>query len=247
VAKDRLKGKNTDNIDTYIDTSYLFPEILNNTKVKEEYNEKIVSFNNTELNLGSFPSKEYYDTLNDFLITKNPDQLILALRIEDHTIWEDRKNYEKFSRDLYLKQHKKLPEIYEPHIHHPTKLPKNKRELPDYFIVWRTLENWIQYYNPSTDLYKKNTGYKKMVNYLKIKLSCISPLLAIHKEKGMVSFAVCGIYEIQNDDGATSVVQKSKDGLQHYGYHSHPNYRGKKGYILEYSDGSGNKFDYRRT
>jgi len=218
VAKDRSKGKNTDNIDT----SFLFPEILRNKKVKVD---KKATKKFTKI-------PKYFDTLEEYLETENPDKLIDALRIDDYTVWSGRRNYDEFSRKLYLKQH-----------------------IPDYFIVWRTLEHWIKYYNPHTDLYEEYKKYKKddekyrIYKKYKLTVDCtkkylykISPLLAIHKEKKMMSFAGCGVYKIHNVGGTTTVVQKSKDGLLHKGHYSHQNYGGIKGYILEYSDGSGKKF-----
>jgi len=242
VAKDSSKGANQDNIDTSIDTSFIFPEILNNIKVIRKYKEEFISIEGKKISIGSFPSEEYYDALDEFIDTKAPKIFIKALRINDKTIWDGREKYSRLSKKLYIEQHKELPEIYVPFIHQPTKLSNIKAKLPDYFIVWRTLEHWIQYYNPSTDLYKKHSEYKQMVEFLKKQLKNVSPLLAIHKEKSMKSFVLCGYKKYKKDDGSIVIEQISKDGLEHALYHSNSIMGGKKGIVIDYIDGSGKLF-----
>jgi len=221
VAKDSSKGKNTDNIDTYLDTSFLFPEILKNKKVK---------INKKKYNL-SEKTKEYFDNLQKYLDTKDLKKLLLALRIDDHVLWNGRINFQKLLLKLQQKIHKEkygselvFPKCISSELTSLDELPKNITYLPDYFIIWYSLINLSNSYFPVPLNERGEYEHSRKINeYIKNYLNKIYPLLVVNRKKSIIS-PYC---RKDLDRRLSSKDPYLKDGLIH---------GGKKGVVLGYAD-----------
>lgn len=215
MAQKRQNKKTEGKIDTSTDTSFYFPKILNRVKVKEHYTEKFIYIDGKRILVGKYPDRKYYEQLNKFIITKEPKELIKALKIFDNSLWEGREKYIKLLRELYKKQHTKFPKNYNPRIDQPDRLPNNYYTIPDYFIIWRTIDKWIQYYKPKDILYKKNSEFKQKVDEIEKRLNQISPLFTSSKYRNMRSL-VDGCDPISKKTQSEETINSEfNDGLHH--------------------------------
>lgn len=117
MSKARLNLPDTDKIDTYLDTSNIFPFRLCNKKLLIE--------DDLEYN------RDYYSALSQYLKTRNPDLLVSALKLNDSALWYGRKLYDDFSSKLILKDDYQW---------------KSVKKIPDYIVVWESLISWINDY-----------------------------------------------------------------------------------------------------
>jgi len=226
VAKDIQKGKNTDNIDT----SFLFPEIFDNKKVR--INRK--KYNSSE------EAKEYFDSLQKYLDTKDLKKLQLALRIDDNVLWNGRIKFQKLLLKLQQEIHKEkykselvFPKFISFDLTSLDELPKDKIYLPDYFIIWYSLLNLSENYWPNP----YNERSEKINKIVENCLNKIYPLLIVNRKKSIVS-PYC---RKDWDRRLSSKDPYLRDGLEHNVHYSHNNEGGKKGIVLGYA--SDNPYD----
>jgi len=160
VAKDSSKGKKVDNIDTYLDTSKLFPAFLEGKEVlykKKDY------INDPEV-------RKYYDLFQKYIDEKNPKNLFKALVINDSILWDGKNKCEKYIiRNLKNGNQKFYPGSYHYFF-------KTNNKLPDYYILWATINYWLFKYSwfPRDD---PNNELKDVMNEYKKALDKISPIL----------------------------------------------------------------------
>jgi len=228
VAKDSSKGKNTDNIDTYPDTSYLFPKVLKNKKVQK----------NEEKYEESQTLKKYYDTLQYYIDSEDLKLMIKALNIDNQTIFKGLDKYLKYcykingkyiERDLITF---KLQYQFE-------QLLKDVKQLPDYFIIWCTIDNLLRHFNPANN--ELGNPQLESLNYeIQKYLNRISPLILIDHKKKHTSNTACNV-KTNIDENGVKKYEKilPEDGLEHHKYHS------KSGLILKfYADNPKTFLDY---
>lgn len=225
MAKDSSKGKDTDKIDTSIDTSFLFPEIFENKKVRisgKKHN-------------SSEEAKKYFDSLQKYLDTKDLKKLQLALRIDDNVLWNGRIKFQKLLLKLQQKIHKEkykselvFPKYISSELTSLDELPKDIIYLPDYFIIWYSLHNLSENYWPIP----YNEHSNKINIIVEDYLNKIYPLLIVNRKKSFVS-PYC---RKDWDRKLSSKDPYLRDGLVHNIHYSHNNYGGKKGIVLGYAN-----------
>jgi len=167
-------------MDTYMDTYPIFPPSLTNKKL-----DKLNSL---------FQDSKYSALFNRYLLKKNPLFLISAIRgYSSRALFNGRTIYD----DHRLKV---LNEKKQSHLSFQKDEYKSKK-LPDYFVLWESLEYWnmLTAYEPDDSVYEK---VKNILNQF-------SPLLISQRQLPELSLS---------EDGLVHVRERVKDSKPYIYY-----------------------------